>query len=1190
MVIFEEDYLLQTIVALDQRDVLDNHLASSDFVSTFSATLVRSVIPANLDQEAIETFLMALPDIILDFLDKLLFSGVDICTQFAETVWQKRRTRDSTIITCEDFIETLPWYSWLVGSLQRIFSLSGTRDWPMSDIASRVGQFLPRTQAYDSDMIDGYGEVTVHSARFSVDWDLRSYLEIYDGRFEKRIDQFITVTGTLQDGQALTPAKYMRQTWPSGGDCLLTLLKKLTLTPGARAPIQVSETTERSTKTTVSGSISGSSLVIYVRGIREAIISVAQQLCWLGAALRTSLGTPKSICCWPVVRKTGVFWGHISFEIKFEINKRSTQLEVLNGQCWHHFFDEPAVAYRFPILRRDVQNAGLEAPLNLLGRLVPSRWVTTFDGKVYIKGHSSILVPTNVVGNTVVWHLVLNDHGRYISYVDPQIEAIPGLYPEIVDCNLGSFRHIVGWCSAVKSLTGSYPANYATDWSGLDKVDKECGLAGVTVSRGIAIADLEGPTGAYSRTFDPDLGDYLRRLQSLSRRYVVFYDVGNRRGWLVDGASALLHLVRASLEFSSAEDLTGEFIFKPIQLQEAPTRMRGRSASMEILRSPQNLRLRLYRKMRETFLDRVEEIYHVLEKISAYYLRAKLLRQERVGGDRYLLRALEGFDFMDLAGDTNHFSARMADPSISLPRWAGLAESLNAPILFSREFGELLEPCSKLNVCSSWSIVPLGKDYLAVRVEDITEIMRRKGNSRGSPWRVVESIYWHMPDKMFENCGQLCYESRESCNHAQVLVWKEETGERDGKINSPTVLESQGAVIFDGSPLQSALSSLEATLAPSSTGSQSPVNDSGISVSYSPKTGSDPTITSIVTRKRPVSALIAPGDTGKRPCYRPSPIANETCQQGAVTEAKVPDPVEAFLDFGTSRKSIGPSSADYTVGWICALQIELDAAQRLFDRVHNRGFGHGRDCNLYTLGQIGNLNVVLICLPKGQYGTNSAAVAATRMINRFPKSEIGLMVGIGGGLPNAKNDVRLGDVVVGTGVVQYDLGKFTKDGFITTGTLKAPPEKLLHVLNYMPLHGSSITGQLEIDYPASYPHVGGYTCETCDRKQTVQRSILRDSTTPHVFYGTIASGNSVIKDSRTRETLIEKHGVVCCEMEAAGVMNTAFPCPVIRGISDYADSHKNDIWIPYAAAAAAQYARDLLLAMPADIALSDTVS
>ena len=57
-------------------------------------------------------------------------------------------------------------------------------------------------------------------------------------------------------------------------------------------------------------------------------------------------------------------------------------------------------------------------------------------------------------------------------------------------------------------------------------------------------------------------------------------------------------------------------------------------------------------------------------------------------------------------------------------------------------------------------------------------------------------------------------------------------------------------------------------------------------------------------------------------------------------------------------------------------------------------------------------------------------------------------------------------------------------------------------------------------------------------------------------------------------------------MEAAGLMNTKFPCIVIRGISDYADSHKNEVWMEYAAATAALYARDLLRTMPADITLS----
>ena len=42
----------------------------------------------------------------------------------------------------------------------------------------------------------------------------------------------------------------------------------------------------------------------------------------------------------------------------------------------------------------------------------------------------------------------------------------------------------------------------------------------------------------------------------------------------------------------------------------------------------------------------------------------------------------------------------------------------------------------------------------------------------------------------------------------------------------------------------------------------------------------------------------------------------------------------------------------------------------------------------------------------------------------------------------------------------------------------------------------------------------------------------------------------------------------------------SFPCLVIRGICDYADSHKNRIWQPYAAAVAAAYAKELLITIP----------
>ena len=59
-----------------------------------------------------------------------------------------------------------------------------------------------------------------------------------------------------------------------------------------------------------------------------------------------------------------------------------------------------------------------------------------------------------------------------------------------------------------------------------------------------------------------------------------------------------------------------------------------------------------------------------------------------------------------------------------------------------------------------------------------------------------------------------------------------------------------------------------------------------------------------------------------------------------------------------------------------------------------------------------------------------------------------------------------------------------------------------------------------------------------------------------------------MKDGPTRDRIAREEEILCFEMEAAGLMDT-FPCVVIRGVCDYADSHKNKQWQRYAAATAA---------------------
>ncbi len=138
---------------------------------------------------------------------------------------------------------------------------------------------------------------------------------------------------------------------------------------------------------------------------------------------------------------------------------------------------------------------------------------------------------------------------------------------------------------------------------------------------------------------------------------------------------------------------------------------------------------------------------------------------------------------------------------------------------------------------------------------------------------------------------------------------------------------------------------------------------------------------------------------------------------------------------------------NYTVGWICAVTTEYVAAQAFLDEKHDRPENISpTDSNHYALGRIGKHNVVIAVLPNGEYGTASASSVATGMLHSFPNIRIGLMVGIGGGVPSSEHDIRLGDVVVSVprdghaGVCQYDFGKSIQGrGFEPTGFLNQPP-------------------------------------------------------------------------------------------------------------------------------------------------------
>ncbi|KAF4806885.1 Ankyrin-1 [Colletotrichum siamense] len=309
------------------------------------------------------------------------------------------------------------------------------------------------------------------------------------------------------------------------------------------------------------------------------------------------------------------------------------------------------------------------------------------------------------------------------------------------------------------------------------------------------------------------------------------------------------------------------------------------------------------------------------------------------------------------------------------------------------------------------------------------------------------------------------------------------------------------------------------------------------------------------------------------------------------------------------------SAEQYTVGWICAIKPEFVAAQEFLDEEHDaEGISAAvHDNNSYAFGRIGQHNVVIAVLPDGEYGTTSAATVARDMVHSFPNIRIGLMVGIGGGAPSLKNDVRLGDIVVSaprggnSGVFEYDFGKTIQEqAFQHTRHLDQPPNVVRTAVTNLQAqyerkgHNiqeavTDITGKnkrlrkyrrpdpsTDVLYQSNYLHTSGTGDCTAGCGTDSDNIVLREERDedegdddPAVHYGLIASANQLMKDATVRDRLAAEKGVLCFEMEAAGLMNH-FPCLVVRGICDYSDTHKNDNWHGYAAMTVAAYAKDLL--------------
>ncbi|UKZ59991.1 uncharacterized protein TrAtP1_001279 [Trichoderma atroviride] len=1013
---------------------------------------------------------------------------------------------DSWLTAYHELVPKTEAYQWLLSRLKKELLMIPARPSFMDTINNLI------TQSLVSSLQFGYHTPSrTCDAEFEIDWDIMAFLEKqqYSTDSNETIERIITVTGSYQDSFITTCGQYINQTWPSSGEIIMQLVKDL-VDGKARHP-----TSDPSTGTILGAKIEGSKVMVTANGPMTCLVEVGEQLAWLGAALRVPPHDQGLACCSPFISVPAIgtklapsVKTILHHNVKFKIGFRDEiqqGFSRLNGKCWHNLFKNPMVVKGYPIPARVDKGTGAEIPFNIMAGLARTQRVDCFKGMTFIKGFSTLLVPTKRTGDMIFWHMFYNKDGHRISYLDNTITSLG--YAKSLD--LEQCRHVLGWCEDAAFYAGSAKANYFVMNSALPPPHEGCSLVGTYVSPGRCL--VGGPAFSLGTKDTPvhvSRSGYIPRLQWIATKYVLLWDESEKRGWLVNGTSALLHIVRASLAYNNIIikiNIAGE---RGVNMADKPRRY------------------------------------------------------------------LEGWEFNDLAMSRDPLYPRVASIEPRGKSWVDFTRAIQAVTLFGRGFGDIIKS-SGANICEYWAEMPKQKYYLAACLSDMSQLVKDNHVHNEKQARVSQEVIWHTSTSLFGTCRCKGILGQDHSDPVQSLLPSAMSKLLlPRKIDIP--LESPGAIIFGHNSSFSWIYEdsghpSEGKLPPPNVSDVDSLKDSGIEVDIdSPRIG--------------VTQSSAPRSFGS-----PAPRQIET----------------SLLQATSLPSSETHSQEEYTVGILCALPKELLAVRALFDKKHDNLESVSGDSNHYALGQMGKHMIVASCLP--EYGTTSAADSASNMRRSFPNIRFCLLVGIGGGAPSEDNDVRLGDVVVSLptagypGVVHYDRGK-EKDNnvFELTGSLPPPPRSLMTAISSLrsdpdlpsyPLqpYVDEIITRVPESMRSRYKHPGQEhdqlfkaACPNCQTREEcanhddhVTKRSQRPTDNPEIHYGLIASGNHVIKNSQTRNKWAQDHGVLCFEMEAAGIMSI-FPSLVIRGICDYADAFKNKLWQEYAAATAAAYAKLLL--------------
>ncbi|TVY88680.1 hypothetical protein LAWI1_G006923 [Lachnellula willkommii] len=635
---------------------------------------------------------------------------------------------------------------------------------------------------------NGSTESQEFKAAFDVWWDVLDFIKNQFGELRNTpIGSVIALSGSAMCAQATTVQEYMEQHWPNTGAILLDSLNlllvncKYVLSNGHLSGLRLE-----------SSFLPGAKLTVGVTGTRDVIIEVAQQLAWLGTALRTSQydRVARSECqIYPQMSNRETF----RFGIKFSVHPLLEE----EKSCWHGLFFDPVIAYGFPINIRN-HGQGLEIPIRMMSAIVGASQAVEFDGGLLLKGFSSMLVPLKRVGSSVQWHYIRNEDDSRLPYweVDNQCPGRALLNDVDYDA-LTTTRAFVGWWSTTTTHLGTADTNYHNiDWSDTQEPGRSTEFNGGALGfQNLGAGQLNfSPGRKDGKLHISRSGPYQRIVKYASKTPVVLYDTCEKRAWLVPSSAVIAHIAQTR-HFRERFSVDGKVVeLTPtdpsLNVHEGAEQMLLKNCLVKL--SAEELGVGEF-----YFRDLVLNIWSLLESLMDMGIKKESSRDPAVHGT--LRTHFKGWEFMDLVDERSPVRLKETSIQKSHGGWTDLVKDTNAVVFFASGFEDIIRPVQKpgASLCHQWQRVPKDKDFLAASVSILNRLYEEAGSRLTKKHLTSTHLQWHRGESLFESCPDPYGVSRYKCTCDRLQHIFHESLFTLGKINPPgPLMDEGGAVIF----------------------------------------------------------------------------------------------------------------------------------------------------------------------------------------------------------------------------------------------------------------------------------------------------------------------------------------------------------------------------------------------------------